>query len=79
MASVNLKDARRRLSGLVRAAERGQPVVLTRRGRSVARIEPLGGHAAKRLPDLTGFRASLATKGKPLSEVVIAARREGRF
>jgi len=79
MTSVNLKEARKHLSDLVRAAEHGQTVILTRRGRKVARIEPLEGQAAARLPDLSEFRASVAIRGKPLSETVVAARRAGRY
>ena len=33
----------------------------------------------KGLPDLTGFRAALKVKGKPLSRVVIDSRREARY
>jgi len=40
MGAVNLKEARRRLSALVQAAERGESVVITRRGKEVARIVP---------------------------------------
>jgi len=79
MASVSLKEARRRLSELVRAAERGQPTIITRRGRGVARLEPLGKKAEEPLPDLSDFRASIAIKGGPMSETVVAARREARY
>jgi prevent-host-death family protein len=76
---VNLKEARRRLSDLVRAAEKGESIVLTRRGRKVARIEGARERATKRLPSLAEFRASIVVKGKPLSQTVIDARREARY
>jgi len=79
MASVSLREARSRLSELVRAAEGGQPTTLTRRGRDVARLEPIRRKAPKRLPDLSEFRASIKIKGRPLSDTVIAARREARY
>lgn len=79
MVSVTLKDARRRLGELVRAVERGETVVLTRRGRAVACLAPIEPEQANRLPDLAAFRASVDVNGPPLSEVVIEARRAARY
>jgi prevent-host-death family protein len=79
MGPVNLKEARRRLGALVKAAERGQSIVITRRGRKVARLVPAEAAPAKGLPDLTEFRKSIKTKGRPLSQIVIAMRDEERF
>jgi len=79
MNRVNMREARQRLSSIVKAAERGQSVVITRRGRQVARIGPVGPVKGKPLPDLSEFRASVKVKGKPLSAAVVAARREARY
>lgn len=79
MLSVNLKEARRRIGDLVRAAEDGEPVTITRRGKSVARIVPAGDRRPAGLPDMSRFRASIAVRGKPLSRVVIDGRRETRY
>lgn len=78
MKAINLKEARRRLSDLVNAAERGESTVITRRGREVARIVPLEDRPRRGLPDLTEFRKSIQLKGKPMSETVIEMRREER-
>jgi prevent-host-death family protein len=79
MTTVNLKEARRRLGELVTAAEHGETVVLTRRGRTVARLVPPDQKDPKGLPDLAAFRASIKVKGKPLSQVVIDNRRKARY
>ncbi|MFO8013094.1 MAG: type II toxin-antitoxin system prevent-host-death family antitoxin [Phycisphaerae bacterium] len=79
METVNLKEARRRLSDLVKAAERGQSTVITRRGKEVARLGPVGAKAARGLPDLSEFRASVKVKGKSLTDELLAMRREERF
>jgi len=79
VASMNIKAARKQFSDLVRAAERGRTVVLTRRGKSVARIAPVGESAAGSLPDLRAFRAAIARKGRPLSRTVLALRDEERY
>jgi prevent-host-death family protein len=79
MKGVNMREARRRFSAIVDAAERGESTVITRRGRQVARVEPAGTGKGTALPDLTEFRASITVKGKPLSRVVIDARKGARY
>ena len=79
MKRVGIDEARRRLSQLVHVAERGEPIVITRHGRDAACLVPVPPAGKQPLPDLTPFRASIAVSGKPLSEVVIDARRQGRF
>jgi len=79
MEPVNLKEARRRLSDLVKAAERGQTTVITRRGKEVARLVPPEKKPLKRLPDLTEFRKSIKIKGRSVTEELLAMRREERY
>jgi len=79
MGSVSMKEARERLSDLVRAAEHGETTVITRRGKRVARIMPTLGKPLTGFPDLTEFRKSIKLKGKPMSKTVIEMRREERF
>lgn len=79
MNRVNIREARRRLSAIVEAAERGEKTVITRRGRQVALVEPIKRAKGKPLPDLSAFRASVKAKGKPLSRVVIGRRKEARY
>ena len=79
MDTVNMSEARKRLSELVRAAERGKSVVIRRRGKEVARIVPAGRRPLRQLPDLSAFRASIKIKGKGLSETVVAMRDDERY
>lgn len=74
-----MSEARKRLSALVDAAERGESVTITRRGKKVARLVPVEPEGGRGLPDLSEFRASIQVKGKPLSEMVRALRDEERF
>ena len=79
MDQVSLKEARRRLSDLVRAAERGESVTITRRGRRVARLVPVEDEPGRKgLPDLSKFRASIKTKGRSLTDELLAMRQEER-
>ena len=79
MDTVNMSEARKHLSDLVRTAERGESVVITRRGKEVARLVPAEREALRLLPDLSEFRRSIEVKGKPLSETVLAMRAEDRY
>ncbi len=78
MNTVSLKDARKRLGELVEIVEHGESVVITRRGRQVARLVPAEKKAARQLPDLTQFRASLKVKGRSLTDELLAMRDEER-
>jgi prevent-host-death family protein len=42
MAEIGIREAKAKLSELVERVERGETVTLTRRGRAVARIVPVG-------------------------------------
>jgi prevent-host-death family protein len=80
MGPVSLKDARARLGELIRAAELGESIKITRRGKTVARIVPPdAAPAIRKAPGLNAFRASIKAKGKQLSQVVIDARTGSRY
>jgi prevent-host-death family protein len=82
MGPVNLKEARARLSDLVRAVEKGESVLITRRGRIVARLVPPATSTERpKAPDLAPFREALEIREdeKGLSRTVIENRREGRY
>jgi prevent-host-death family protein len=78
MPVVNLKEARRRLTALVDAAEHGESTVITRRGRRVARLVPAAPPRSEPLPDLTEFRSSIRRRGNTLTQALLASRREER-
>ena len=67
------------LSKLVKTAERGRSTVITRNGKKVARIDPVGSDKKASLPDLAEFRASLKVKGKKLSGTVVDQREKERY
>jgi len=79
MGPVSMKEARERLSELVRAAEHGESTVITRRGKTVALIAPIEKKPLKRFPDLTEFRKSIKIKGRSMTEELLAMRREERY
>ena len=77
MGEINVKDARSHLSALLDRVEKGEEIIITRRGKRVAKmVQPRN---ARNLPSLKDFRASLKVRGKPLSQMVIDARNEERY
>ena len=77
MGEVNVKDARDQLSALLDRVEKGEEIIIRRRGKRVAKMVPPGN--ISNLPSLKDFRASLKVRGKPLSRTVIDARNEERY
>jgi prevent-host-death family protein len=75
---VNIKEARGKFSALINQVEEGAEIILTRRGKEVARMVP-SPTRAKRLPSLKEFRKSIKVSGKPLSATVIEGREEERY
>lgn len=82
MDTVNLFDAKNRLSALVDRVEAGQEVIITRRGKPVARLVPLaaqGERGRKAVEKLRALRQTIATRGEAFSwDELKAYRDEGR-
>ncbi len=77
MLEVNVKDAPGNLSALLDMVEVGEEIIIKRRGKRVARM--ISPQAKNVLPSIKDFRASIKVDGKPMSQVVIDARREKRL
>ena len=78
MIEINAKEARSKLSMLLKHVEEGDEVIILRRGKRVARLLPSQGEG-RRLPILKEFRASIRIKGDSLSAVVARERKETRY
>jgi prevent-host-death family protein len=78
MREISSKEARGKLSSLLKSVEVGEEVVILRRGKQVARLVPPSG-VGRRLPSLKDFRASILISGEPLSATVLHGRKEERF
>jgi len=74
---MNTKEARGHFSDLLKRVAAGDEVVITCRGKEIARMLPP--EVKKPFPDLTAFRASIKAKGEPLSQTIIKMRREARY
>jgi prevent-host-death family protein len=74
---INIKEARSKLGLLLDKAEKGEEIIVSRRGRRVARLVPI--RAKKNLPSLKGFRASISIDGEPVSVTIARNREEERY
>jgi prevent-host-death family protein len=75
---INAKEARGKLSSLLKKVEKGDEIVVLRRGKQVARLVPFQ-RKQQHLPQLREFRASIKVKGRPLSAAIIHGREEERY
>ena len=75
---VNVKEARDNIGKLLDRTEKGEEILISRRGKKVARLVPVD-VSKKRLPDLGAFRASIAVQGAALSQTVIDSRNMERY
>ena len=78
MVTVDLAQAKARLSELPDKVETGQEVVITRRGKAVAHLSPAV-CPRKPLPlrGLAGFRAAMPRLRRPAAELLREVRDEG--
>ena len=77
MLEINVKEARSQLSLLLDRVQSGEEVLITRRGRRVARLVPAADHV--KLSSLSTFRAALQIGGAAMSETVVRLREEERY
>lgn len=77
MDKVIVSDTKSHLSELLDRIERGERILITRRGKPVAQLIPVA-HPRKPMPSLSSFRAKISkTKTSPL-DVLEILRQEGR-
>ncbi len=77
---VSLAEAKTHLSALLDRVEAGEEVIITRRGKPVARLAPEGPPKRKPLPSLQAFRDSQSGKIKgSLLETLLEERRNARY
>jgi len=77
MLEISVRDARKNLSMLLDKVEHGDEIVITRRGKRVARlITPVQN---KKLPELASFRGQLRVSGESMSATVINNRKRERY
>jgi len=75
---VSLTEVKSKLHSILAHVEKGEEIVILRRGKKVARIVPPK-KELKPLPSLKDFRASIRVSGEPLSSTVARTRSQERY
>ncbi len=78
MKRAGIREARQNLSALIEEVKKGREVLITERGKPVARLVPPRPLAGKPFPDLAAFRRSMPVLDPPLSQAILEEREEER-
>jgi prevent-host-death family protein len=78
MLTAGVREARQNLSALLDQVKKGREVVITERGRPVAKLVPPDRPLGKGVPNLAAFRRRMPVLDPPLSTTV-AKEREDRL
>jgi prevent-host-death family protein len=76
MRTAGVREARQNLSALLDEVKQGREIVITERGRPVARLVPVGPRRGRGFPDLSAFRRSMPVLDPPLSADVDLERED---
>ena len=74
MRTAGIREARQNLSLLLDEVRKGREVVITERGRPVAKLVPPDRPRGKGVPNLAGFRRKMPVLDPPLSASVTQDR-----
>ncbi|MGH6917226.1 MAG: type II toxin-antitoxin system Phd/YefM family antitoxin [Geminicoccaceae bacterium] len=78
MKAIGVVEARSTISTLLKHVERGEEIVITKRGKAVARLVPIGAVSRDRLAD-TATRLKAFRHGRRLGDLSVKALiEEGR-
>jgi prevent-host-death family protein len=78
MRTAGIREARQNLSALLDEVKKGREVVITERGRPVAKLVPPDPAPGRGVPNLAAFRRRMPAFDPPLSTTV-AEEREDRL
>ena len=78
MIEVTVKEARKNFRLILDRVERGEDIVITRRGKKVVRMTNLHDERTS-LESLKNFRMDIQLKGLSLSQTIIDQRNDERF
>jgi len=74
MRRAGIREARQNLSALLEQVKKGREILITDRGRPVARLVPPGPPDAIPFPDLARFRRTMPALAPPLSDSIVEDR-----
>jgi prevent-host-death family protein len=75
MKKAGIREVRQNLSALIEEVQKGREIVITDRGKPVARLVPPE-KRSRPFPDMTEFRKSMPKLDPPLSQTIIDDRED---
>lgn len=78
MKKAGIREARQNLSVLIEEVKKGREIIITDRGKPVARLAPLQ-HSAKPFQSHAAFRDLMPMIEPSLSEAILAEREESKY
>jgi prevent-host-death family protein len=79
MSTVSAYDAKTHLPRLLRAAERGETVIITRHGKPVAQLGPVQDQPREKVAEVIArMKRARARRARVTVEEILSARDEGR-
>lgn len=79
MTTTNVREARKQLSNLLDQVERGEDVVISRRGKPVARLVSAQEAEPVHFPSRAALRQAIPPAGESAAQIVRALRDSERF
>ncbi|HWC66090.1 MAG TPA: type II toxin-antitoxin system prevent-host-death family antitoxin [Thermoanaerobaculia bacterium] len=79
MKKAGIREARQNLSALIDEVKKGREIVITERGKPVARLAPLEKKSRRPFPDLTEFRRRMPRVDPPVSLAVLEEREDSPY
>jgi prevent-host-death family protein len=76
MKKAGIREARQNISELIEIVRKGREILITDRGKPVARLVPAAKPKARAFPGLAAFRRSMPALPSPLSSAVIEGRED---
>ncbi|MGH8246486.1 MAG: type II toxin-antitoxin system Phd/YefM family antitoxin [Gammaproteobacteria bacterium] len=76
MKEAGIREARQNLSALIDEVKKGREIMITERGKPVARLVPPRPGSGKGFPDLSSFRRRMPRVNPPLSRAVMEDRED---
>ncbi len=74
MRRAGVRQARQDFSSLLDDVRKGREIVITERGRPVARLVPAGAARSEPFPDLASFRRGMPRLRATLSQAILEGR-----
>ena len=76
MRKTGIREARQNLSALIEEVKKGREIIITERGKPVARLAPLQPRRGKPFPGLAAFRRTMPVVNPPLSQAILEDRED---